>query len=179
MYPDRNQDRDAPPAGQLVRPSQVSVYRSVSGPGTKARARFPLTPACRQIDGTFLGRLFGLRVDLEDPVSCGFEGEELRYRITVENTTGDELRDVRLLETWVTDGPRQACELRTLELSPLAPGARCSVEHRSSLRPGVVSIVVSVSARGAAPGLFLASDRLRRLVLRRAAAAEHSYRPAA
>jgi len=118
-------------------------------------------------------------VNLESLPLRVMEGEELFYRIVLENTTGRELREVRLMETWITEGPTTLTEHRTRELPPLEPGARHLVERRTSFRAGLLSIVAAVSASSSDPGVFLASDRRKRLVIRHDTEAEHAYRPAA
>ena len=122
---------------------------------------------------------FGLRVDLEGFASRVVEGEELSYRIVLENATGRELREVRLMETWTTDGETILTEHRTLELPPLGPRARHVVERRASFQAGVLSIVGAASASSSALGVFLASDRRKRLVVRHDTEAKYGYRSAA
>ncbi len=167
-------------------PPGAGVHQFVHDGETNAAAHFPLAgrtaPArLRAVegDGKLFGRLSGLRVDLEGLALRVVEGEELFYRITVENTTGDELREVRLMEAWFTDGPPITSELRSLELPPLAPGTRYLVPRQASFQAGVTSLVAAVSACGPAPGVFLASDRRKRLVIRCDTEPKHRYLPAA
>lgn len=165
-----------------LRPSKVDQL--LYGGGTSGAACFPLEgggpPEHRQKGaGTLFGRLFGLRVNLESLALRVIEGEELFYRIVLENATGGELREVRLMETWITDGHTIIAEHRTRDLPPLGPGASHLVERRASFRAGLLSIVVAVSASPPAPGVLLASDRLKRLVVRHDIETKHGYRPAA
>jgi len=170
----------ATPRGR--RPSKVdrALYRGE----TSTAACFPLegveAPGRRQGSaGKLFGRFFGLRVNLEGLPLRVIEGQELSYRIILENATGGELREVRLMETWTTDGPTILSEHRTLELPLLGPRARHVVERRASFQAGVLSIVAAASASSCAPGVFLASDRRIRLVVRHDTEAQYGYRSAA
>lgn len=151
--------------------------------GTSTASCFPLegrgAPEWRQGGARKLfGHLFGLRVNLEGLPLRVIEGEELSYRIVLENVTGGELREIRLMETRTTDNLTITTEHRVLELPPLGPGARHVVIRRASFQAGVLSMVAAVTASSRAPGVLLASDRRKRLVVRHDTESQHGYRAA-